>query len=239
MAQRIDVIDVSHYNNVTSWESVKASGVVGAIFKATEGTGYEDPTLKSGFAAAVKVGLACCTYHFLRPGNIDQQMEFYWDTIDPQVGERMIIDYEDDNLSLNELHQAVEWLLNKSEETDRDIQITVYSGHLLKEQLGNSRDDFLAENTDLWIAQYSSTVSWPSGTYDIYSLWQWSDQGSISGVEGDVDKNQFNGSKENCVKWIGPAGQEPAPEPAVATVDISTTGPVTITVNGVTIRSEE
>jgi len=47
-----------------------------------------------------------------------------------------------------------------------DLQITVYSGHLLKEQLGDSRDDFLADNTDLWLAQYTedeSDISWPEG----------------------------------------------------------------------------
>src|SRR5215469_16611846 len=62
MTQRLDVVDVSHYNTVKSWDKVKAAGVVGVIFKATEGTNYEDPTCKPQFAAALKAGLACCTY---------------------------------------------------------------------------------------------------------------------------------------------------------------------------------
>jgi lysozyme len=228
---RIDVIDVSHYNTVTSWAAVKASGVVGAIFKATEGVGYEDPSLKSGFADALKSGLACCTYHYLHHGNADGQMDYYLGVIDPQDGERVIIDYEHDDCTLDDLHEAVQRLLDFG----HDLQITVYSGHLLKDQLGNSRDEFLEANTDLWVAQYTTgSPSWPSGTYKIYSLWQWSDQGSIDGVQGDVDKNEFNGSKENCVKWIGPASQQPAPSPDVAQVDIQidTTGDVTVTVNG-------
>src|SRR5262249_20093783 len=160
------------------------------------GTGYEDPTCKPEFKKALDAGLACCTYHFLKHGSIANQMSFYWSTIDPQVGERMIIDYEDNACTLDDLHQAVEWLKNKSDGLGRQIQITVYSGHLLKDQLGNSHDTLLADNTDFWLAQYTSgSPSWPNGTYPIYSLWQWSDQGSISGVSGDVDKNEFNGSK--------------------------------------------
>src|SRR5215831_8406948 len=192
MAQRLDIIDVSHYNPVSSWQSVKQSGVVGVIFKATEGTGYQDPTLKSGFAAALDAGLACCTYHFIRHGSISQQMNFYWNTIDPEWGERMIIDYEDDSVTLDELHQAVQCLIDLSNEHDKNIQITIYSGNTLKEKLGNSHDDLLASSTDLWLAQYTSgTPSWPKGTYGVYSLWQYSESGSVSGVDGDVDLNSF------------------------------------------------
>jgi lysozyme len=211
MTQRLDVVDVSHYNTVKSWDQVKAAGVVGVIFKATEGTNYEDPTCKPQFAAALKAGLACCTYHFLHHGSVSQQMSFYWNTIQPQIGERMVIDYEDASCTLDDLHSAVTWLMSESQDTNKDIQITVYSGNLLKEQLGDSYDSLLALNTDLWLAQYTSgTPSWPKGTYPIYTLWQYSESGSVPGLEGNVDTNTFNGSPENCVKWIGPAGQ-PAP----------------------------
>src|SRR5262245_60338429 len=238
MTQRLDIIDVSHWNAVSSWDSVKSAGVVGVIFKATEGTSYLDPTLRSGFAAALNSGLACCTYHFFRPGNAAKQMDFYWSSIDPQWGERMVIDYEDDNCTVDELHQAVQRLLDKSAQYDKNIQITVYSGHTLKEQLGNSRDQFLADHTDLWIAQYGSSVSWPDQTYPIYSLWQYSESGSVPGVDGDVDLNEFNGSKDNVTKWIGPVSkEEPVPPPAeVATVDIVAQGAVQITINGAPVN---
>src|SRR5262245_47350419 len=238
MTQRLDVIDVSHYNPVSNWNSVKSAGVVGVIFKASEGTGYEDPTLKPGAAAALKAGLAICTYHFIRHGSIAEQMQFYWNVVDPEVGERMVIDYEDDSVTLDELHQAVQWLMDKSNEYDKNIQITIYSGNTLKEKLGNSHDDLLASSTDLWLAQYTSgTPSWPKGTYGVYSLWQYSESGSVSGVDGDVDLNTFNGSRDNCIKWIGPVPQEePVPPPTeVATVSITTSGDVQVIVNGVPV----
>ena len=82
----------------------------------------------------------------------------YLDTINPVPGERMVIDYEEDGCTLDDLHEAVRALLDDP----RKLQVTVYSGHLLKEQLGDTRDDLLAKHTDLWLAQYTSgTPTWP------------------------------------------------------------------------------
>lgn len=232
MAQRLDVIDVSHYNPVSDWNAVKAAGVIAVIFKATEGTDVLDATYADGVAGADAAGVPRCAYHFIRHGSISEQMQFFWDTVAPRWGERMIIDYEDSTVTLDELHLAVNCLMQLSAATDRNIQITVYSGSTLKEALGSAKDDMLATNTDLWLAQYTSGApSWPVETYPVYSLWQYSESGQVPGVDGsDVDLDMFNGSRENCLKWIGPVPQTvPA---AVGTVDIMVAGNVAVTVNG-------
>ncbi|HEU0052032.1 MAG TPA: hypothetical protein VFQ39_02600, partial [Longimicrobium sp.] len=38
------VIDLSHYQNVTSWSEVAADGIAAIINKCTQGTGFVDPT---------------------------------------------------------------------------------------------------------------------------------------------------------------------------------------------------
>lgn len=129
----------------------------------------------------------------------------------------------------------------------RDLQVTVYSGHLLKEQLGDSHDDFLAENTDLWLAQYTSSesnISWPDGTYPIWTLWQYSETGEIPGIDDSyVDLDNFNGTDVNFLKWINPKGGFPMPTPPPESsekVDVSITAPegigVRVSVNGRTMR---
>src|SRR5262245_49771123 len=232
-------IDISHYQGRPNFAQVKAAGVIAMIHKATEGTGYSDPDRGVNCKNALDNGIAVCTYHFLKHGNAEQQMNFYCSVVQPEVGERMIIDYEDSACTLDDLHRSVQRLMQISDDGELDLQITVYSGHLLKEQLGGSRDALLAENTDLWVAQYgTNSPSYPSGTYDLWTLWQYSDQGSIPGInDAKVDLNNFNGSDENLVKWIGPAGSQPAPGPTpeVATVEITTTGEVRVIVNGVEI----
>jgi Glycosyl hydrolases family 25 len=130
--------------------------------------------------------------------------------VDPVEGERVVIDYEEDGCSLDTLHEAVQALIDYK----RNLQITVYSGHLLKEQLGNDCDDFLAMNTDLWLAQYASesSIEWPNGTYPQWKLWQYSETGTIPGI-GDnyVDLNNFDGSAVEFLKWISAAGGAPIP----------------------------
>jgi len=205
------VVDLSHYQPTPDWQKLKAAGVVGVILKCTDGAGYVDPTFASRYDAAIAAGLAVSTYHFLRPGNIQTQMNFYLNTLKPRNGERLCLDHEDAGVTLKELEQAVAYLQTDS----RDIQVTVYSGHLIKDQLRDGYSDVLAM-TSLWIAQYTSAnaPSWPIGTWPDWTLWQYTDKATVSGISGPVDGNKFNGSAENCGKWLGPATSGPAPEPA-------------------------
>ena len=217
-------IDLSHHNPTPDWAKIMAAGVAGVIFKATEGTSYKDPTLYERASAAKAAGLLTGTYHFMRPGKIAEQMDWYLEVVDPVEGERMVLDHEDAGVSVGDLADAVEYLLG-----DRpDLQITIYSGHLIKEQLGNSRNDLLAEKTSLWIAQYTSgSPSWPKTTWPTWSLHQYTDKANVPGISAPVDGNRFNGSPESFAAWLSPAGAEPAPppEPVPPVVDI---GPVRI-----------
>jgi len=202
MSDHPSCIDISHWQNFPDFEQVRAAGVVAMIHKATEGTSYVDPNRAINCINASKAGIAFCTYHWIKPGNPVAQMNFFLATIDPKPGERMVIDYEETGCTLDELKQAVQILLDDP----RHLQITVYSGHLLKEQLGDDQDEFLAMNTDLWLAQYTEgEPSWPDGTYGSWTLWQYSESGSVDGIDGTaVDLNRFNGSDAELVKWISP-----------------------------------
>lgn len=235
-------IDISHHQGYCDMTEVAASGVRGIIHKATEGTSFVDSMRAENCANAKATGLGISTYHWLSPGSDPSaQMEFYLSTIDPVRGERVVIDYEQDGCTLNMLHDAVAALLDYGQ----DLQITVYSGHLLKEQLGNDCDDFLRSHCDLWLAQYTSgTPSWPDGTFDEWTLWQYSESGTIPGIDDAyVDLNNFNGSEEQFLAWITPQGETPRPPlppptRQLVTVDINSPDGVEIevTVNGVQRR---
>lgn len=201
------VVDLSHWNPTPDWATLKANGTIGVIHKATEGTGYVDDTLFSRASAAIKAGLCWSTYHFLKGGNPTGQMAHYLKTIDPRQGERVCIDHEE-KATLDELKAAVKYI-----RTNRpDLQVTIYSGHTIKEQL-SGHDAYLAENTSLWLAQYSSTPTWPKETWPQWALWQYTDQAPAVGVSAKVDGNKWNGSEENLIKWFGPADAVPEPEP--------------------------
>jgi lysozyme len=237
-------IDISHWQGFPDFAKVKAAGVIAMIHKATEGTSYVDPNRAKNVSNAMAAGIACCTYHWIKPGNPKQQIAHFLATIDPVPGERMVIDYEEDGCSLeNDLKPAVQALLDDP----RGLQITVYSGHLLKEQLGSRRDDFLAEHTDLWLAQYTTgTPTWPTATFPKWTLWQYSETGSINGISGSaVDLNRFNGTDAELLEWIKPAaepGPSPSPEPALP-VHLNISAPkgvaISIGINGELVYGEE
>jgi lysozyme len=205
------VIDLSHHNPTPDWAKLKAGGVVGVIHKATEGASYVDDQLFSRAKAAMAAGLKWSTYHFLKDSDPAKQMAFYLATVDPVQGERVCIDHETDGVTLEQLKDAVQYIFDHRP----DLQVTIYSGHLIKDQLPNTVDDEVLDRTSLWIAHYTSATAptWPTGTWPEWSLWQYTDSASVAGISQKVDGDRFNGSPENCAKWFGPVSEEPQPAP--------------------------
>lgn len=213
------VIDLSHWNPTPDWAALKAGGTVGVIHKATESTGYVDDELFVRAKDAMAAGLKWSTYHFLRPGSLPKQMDHYLATIDPVEGERVCLDHEDRGVTIGDLEYCVNYLRNKRP----DLQICIYSGHVIKEQLGNKPSPVLA-TTSLWIAHYTGATAptWPTQVWPTWSLWQYTDKATVQGISKPVDGDRFNGSAEQCLAWFGPAVQpapEPEPEPSEQIVD--------------------
>jgi len=233
----IIVLDVSHWQGKwpgpsTPWAAMARNGIVGVILKATEGTSYVDNTFRKRYDACIANGIAVASYHFLRHGSIEDQMANYFETVQPRLGERMVLDWEDPAVTADELRKAAAILL------DSDIEVAVYgSSSFLTEHLAAVPNDILAR-TSLWVARYSSQEPyWPKDIWPTWSLWQCTDQFMIEGY-GPLDGNKFNGSVENCIAWLNPSGSKPAPgpEPEAKAVNIQITATegvtVYITVNG-------
>ena len=62
----VEGLDVSHYEPTVDWAKVKASGREFAFMKATEGTGYTDPSFTMHWANSKAAGLLRGAYHFHR-----------------------------------------------------------------------------------------------------------------------------------------------------------------------------
>jgi len=233
---RVDAIDISHYQSISSFSSIKSAGVVGVFQKCTEGTTYYDSTYGSRYPQALDAGLKWGAYHFLKHGNVPQQMDWFLSKAKLPSGSRVAIDYEDSACTLTDLQQAIESISGK----DSTLQICVYCGGLLKGQVSSTGDYSWLSPYPLWLAQYTSgTPTWPKNIWPQWTLWQYTDQGKVSGISGAVDLNTFNGSPENCAKWFGPTEVVPVPPPpppVEPVVAVALTVPdgveVSISVNG-------
>lgn len=224
MTQRVDFIDVSHWNDRINWIDVAVlnPGLVGVIAKCTEGKSYLDPEYKNNRAGALAAGLAFAPYHYLTHGDAAGQMAWFLNCAQLRDGERIVLDYEetDPEVDLSDLLYAVEYLC----EERPDLEITIYGASKLTEDCVNSGDAGFLAGTSLWAARYSANqpvIACPP--WEIWSAWQFSDAGLVEGLSGGVDVNTFNGSKSACLAWFGPAGEVPIPEPIPETPAFVTT----------------
>lgn len=219
-------VDISKYQKGFDFAKFKASGGLGVIAKASEGTTIKDSSYDTFRAQALDQGLAFASYHFFR-GNSQAEADWYLKSANPAEGERVVCDWEVSSIGA----AAVVSFLQRIQSQRPDLQLTVYSGHVAKEQL-TSKNAWLADNTSLWVCQYTSAAapSWPTATWPQWSLWQYTDQTPAPGFSGPVDQNRFNGPDANFAAWMGPAdAAPPEPEPAaVPVITISSSSPVQI-----------
>ncbi len=182
-------IDVSKWQGVIDWQKVKNSGVQFAIIR--EGYGKENPAqidkkFEDNYSGAKSVGIGVGIYHYSyadSPEDAIKEAEFCLKNIKGKQFEFPIVfDIEDkEQLKLNNF-QRTEICKSFCETIEKEgyyvaiyCNLNWYNNYLNKEDL---------KNYDLWLAQWGASK--PSVSCGI---WQYSDQGSISGINGNVDLN--------------------------------------------------
>lgn len=222
------VVDLSHHNTVPeSLKPAKAAGVLGVIHKLTEGTGYVDDKVAARYHLALDADLLWGVYHFIRPGKIAEQARHFLaqakGVANPET--IFVLDYEDAGVSLDDCLQFLELV-----EVETGRTPIIYSGHVLKEKLGGKPNANLARYP-LWLAQYGPEAVLPPG-WDNYWLWQFTDKGTVPGINPPTDCNAYDGPTEQMVaEWRGEEAPEPAPEPEAGEVSVVIAAPAGIIVN--------
>jgi lysozyme len=226
------IVDISRYQDGFDFFEFQQSGGIAVILKASEDCDIADKCYSKFRTQAKSAGLAVASYHFMRPGDMAKQAAWYLSCANPDQGERVVADFEDDRLSIADLTNFLQAIQSQRP----DLQLTVYGSNVLEETIGSQSVDWLADNTSLWTAAYtgsSNPGTFPTQVWPVWSLWQYSESESVPGFSGDVDGDKFNGDDAACLRWFGPASAPPPPpdgEPPL--VEITTTGLVRIFLNG-------
>jgi lysozyme len=232
------VIDLSHWNTVRSWADVKRAGVAGVIHKFSQGVDYRDDLYGGRCTAAKAHGLLWGRYHFGDGTNVRAQVDNFLTGWDPDAGELLALDYEDNAGNQMRLGQAREFVSLIFERTGQ--WPLLYSGNTLKDAIAVGGQPEVLTNCRLWLAQYGPSTKLPAG-WDDWWLWQYTDQGAVDGIQGNVDMNRYGGVDVDqlMAEWPGtgpgtPAPvPEPTPEPVSRTlVAMSFQTPVTLVVSG-------
>ena len=198
------VVDLSHYDDVQdAFKGAVTFGIKGAINKVTEGYGGHDASFVWRRKPAADAGLLYGAYHFLRPGRIAQQAEWFLDNVGDTTNLLLALDHEDPSVPLSD---AQLWMQAVHAKVGR--WPVLYSGFLVKEQLDAVTNPFWSQ-VRLWLAQYSNRPTWPR-EWAAPWLWQYSSDGSgpsPHGVPGispltKLDMNSFQGSDaELAQQW--------------------------------------
>ncbi len=202
------IIDLSHFNNNPDFVQAKGDGILAVIHKATQGTGYADPTYAARKEAAEAAGLLWGAYHFGTGADGIEQAQFFLQTVQPSPGDVLVLDFEangqDPSMTLEE---ARAFVTHVQSVTGRWPGL--YAGAYLKEQLGASTDPVL-QNCWFWLSQYGPTAVVPAN-WPTWTLWQYTDGAagrppSQVAVSGRCDRDTFNGSVTDFLTfWTPPA----------------------------------
>jgi len=187
-------IDVSKYQNIIDWESVKEMNINRvhisfAFIKATEGLGNEDALFQRNWKKTKDVGLIRGAYHFfLATKSGKAQAENFINSVTLTTGDLPpVLDIEQTyGVPIEKLKErAKEWL--ETIQTYYGTQPIIYTNvDFYKKYL---QDDF--DKYPLWVAHYLQPEQ--PRIYRNWVFWQHSEAGRVNGIVTRVDFNVFNG----------------------------------------------
>lgn len=178
-------IDVSRWQGEIDWIEVKNDGVDFAILRAYS---YgEDIYFQKNYTEAIAAGLNVGAYSYTYAETIDEAIAEA-NNIVSVLGKRkfhypIFIDIEDPSYYSIDKNLTTQIVLTELEILKKaGYYAAVYSGKYFAEDYLNLS---ALSNYDMWIAQYNSSCTYNKN----YTMWQYSDSGSIKGISGAVDTN--------------------------------------------------
>jgi len=187
-------IDVSRYQEIIDWNSVKLMDVEGiklgfCFIKATEGIESEDRCFKRNWKKAREAGLARGAYHFfIATKSGKAQAEHFIKTVELQPGDLPpVLDVEQTyGVASKKLRERVrEWLATI--ENYYGVRPIIYANVDFYQQI--LKDEF--DDYPLWVAHYLQKEK--PRIYRPWHFWQYSEQGHVNGIFYKVDFNAFYG----------------------------------------------
>ena len=189
-------IDVSKWNGNIDWTSVKNSGIDYVIIRAGYGTSTVDPQFENYIQGASNAGLKVGVYWFsyaTSPENAKIEAQSCLNTISKyknNINYPVFFDFEYDSVTYAK-NKGVNVTKSLATEIAQSFLSTVKSsgystGIYTNNDFGSTYfSDDLHYANNLWIAQYGSTNTFKKP----YSMWQYSETGSVDGIKTKVDLN--------------------------------------------------
>jgi lysozyme len=214
-SNRIQGIDVSHYQGNIDWTKVKSAGMAFAYTKATESTSSTDSQFSVNWPAIKSAGLLRGAYHFFH-GDQDgtAQANHFLDVVGNLSGDLPpVIDIEStSNGSDSQIVSGVQAWLDVVQQSAGIVPMIYTVASFWNDHLNSSFGNY-----PLWIANYGvSSPKLPTG-WSNWNFWQYSQSGTVNGISGNVDMDYFNGSMDQLQAFAGSSATS-QPDSGSATV---------------------
>jgi lysozyme len=192
-------IDVSEFQGTINWATV-ASHKQFAIIRVSYGSGYVDPKWATNWSGAKNAGILRGAYQFFRPSqdataqaNLMLSKIGTYDRADipPTLDVEVTEGYSDATI----VAKIKEWVNVVRPAIGREPMI--YTSPGFWGPLG-----YGASQTTLWVAHWGVTHPLVPGSWSDYTFWQYSDSGSVAGISGAVDPDEFHGDKADLDDFL-------------------------------------
>jgi lysozyme len=195
-------IDISHHQGKINWDEVEDMKINGdsiqfVYMKVTEGANFKDKQYNRNRkilnSKPVKVGV----YHFFSPSlNVIKQVSHFTNSFQKK-SLKPVLDVEKiGDLSKIEIVNAVDLFLN---ETEKRIHVrpVIYTYESFYNDYFKGTK---IENELFWIANYNGACD--ICDQDNVLLWQFSDNGTINGINEKVDLNEAKSNFWGNIIWL-------------------------------------
>lgn len=186
-------IDVSKHNGKIDFDQVRMDDYQFVFIKASEGKTYKDEAFDRNYRAAREADLKVGAYHFFRKNRTGrEQADNLLGVVKGKTLDLpLVIDLEDDwgNGATVSRSTAIERVLEMvGILKDKGYSVMIYTN---KDGYEKYYKELLMD-CDLWLCSFTSPDLLPDLPHCIQ---QFDHNGSVAGIEGDVDLNVFRGSK--------------------------------------------
>ncbi len=201
----IQGMDVARYQGPIDYAKAEAAGVRFVYMKATEGDDYVDPAFADNWARARAVGLAHGAYHFMTWCSTAATQAKWFTKNVPADADALppVLDLEWNNassckqkFSRADMLEKIHVMLDAMEKHTGKVPV-IYT------DVSFNADVLDGEHFDnpFWVR---STAAEPPQRYGNrpWTLWQWTQTGTLNGVVGEVDRNVFYGSEDDWTVFL-------------------------------------
>jgi len=200
-------VDVSKWQGAIDWQRVNRNAATFVFVRVSDGLHDLDPYFADNFRGVSQAGLVRGVYQFFRARHdpieqadlmlqwLDEAGGFAASDIPPALAIETL-----DGQSVDLLRaRARAWLLHVKQALG--VVPLVYTNIDFAERLSGHLADF-----PLWLAHWKSpdhgACPAQASGYTTWTFWQYTDGGDVTGIEGAVDLNFFNGDEQQLREFV-------------------------------------